>query len=51
MAERDEPGQVRMHRGFLKAGGRAELWPEGAKVVESHRQKSEIDSADLLTRT
>lgn len=29
MAKREQPGQVRVHRGFLQADGRRELWPEG----------------------
>jgi hypothetical protein len=25
--KRSEPGQVRVHRGFMRAGGSEELWP------------------------
>ena len=28
MAERTKPGQIRVHRGFLKADGLRALWPE-----------------------
>ena len=28
MAERTKPGQIRVHRGFLKADGVRALWPE-----------------------
>ena len=29
MAERTKPGQIRRHRGFLKADGVKALWPKG----------------------
>ena len=34
MAERTKPGQIRVHRGFLKADGLRALWPEGVRVRE-----------------
>ena len=32
--KRVEPGQVRVHRGFMRAGGSWELWP--VEVVGAH---------------
>ena len=42
MAERERPGQIRVHRGFLKADGREALWPEGARVGEAQSASSKI---------
>lgn len=34
MATRDRPGQIRVHRGFLKAERKEAMWPEGVRVRE-----------------
>lgn len=33
--KRAEPGQVRVHRGFMRAGGSEELWP--VEVVNGYK--------------
>ena len=35
MAERERPGEIRVHRSFLKADGVQALWPEGVRVTAS----------------
>ena len=46
--KRAEPGQVRVHRGFMRAGGSWELWPVEEAVMESCvsqlRSRLEADS-------
>ncbi len=41
--KRSEPGQVRVHRGFMRAGGSEELWPVdevGAAPRDNRRDAS-----------
>ena len=37
--KRAEPGQVRVHRGFLRAGGSWELWPVEEVGGTMHKER------------
>ena len=44
--KRAEPGQVRVHRGFMRAGGSWELWPveEGVARALGCKEKQRISA-------
>ncbi len=48
MAKRERPGQVRVHRGFLKAEGVEVLWPEGVNLANRSRAQSLSKTEPIL---
>ena len=50
--KRAEPGQVRVHRGFMRAGGSWELWPVeevGSSVAPIGGQQDSLGGDPRLT--
>ena len=49
--KRAEPGQVRVHRGYMRAGGDWELWPVAAELRSRNLQRIENELDTLLLAT